>query len=285
MRSVNMWEKGRATDAYRGKARILGENFSLSDQLIKTNDVWNRLGYKNRPPGAGFDAWLTRLPKTTLTWFAQRRVRPRAADPSRRSPRVQPADGERRPDVSLQERLFSHPVLARACGGSPNAAYPQLLPKFSIADGAELMPLAFIRGIELTSDGVRYRQDGLDRVGTNTPVKDDRMGVDVQYEFAPGSIRRVDTYLPSAPLDVKQISLEFGSFSEAARVNGTRITFGSGEVSELNVEGLQSCQAESSIASDVYRAPHGAMKTRVSCASTSVKLQQPFTIAWTLKYR
>jgi hypothetical protein len=46
-----------------GKARILGENFSLSDQLIKTNDVWNRLGYKNRAASDGFDAWLAGLQK------------------------------------------------------------------------------------------------------------------------------------------------------------------------------------------------------------------------------
>ena len=285
MHSVNMWEKGRATDTYRGKARILGENFSLSDQLIKTNDVWNRLGYKNRPPGAGFDAWLTRLPKTTLTWFARGEY-DRALLTHRDGAHVfslPMVNGG--PTYHSRNAYFPIPYSRGLVEGSPNAAYPQLLPKFSIADGAELMPLAFIRGIELTSDGVRYRQDGLDRIGTNTPVKDDRMSVDVRYEWSRGSVRQIETYAPSTPLDVTQISLEFASFSDAAKVNGTRITFGRGEVSELKVEGLQGCKAESSIASDVYRAPHGAMKTRVSCASTSVKLQQPFTIAWTLKYR
>lgn len=71
MRSVNMWEKGRATDQYRNKTRILGENFSLSDQLVKTNDLWSRLGYKNRAPSPGFDACLATLPRTTLTWFTR----------------------------------------------------------------------------------------------------------------------------------------------------------------------------------------------------------------------
>ena len=111
------------------------------------------------------------------------------------------------------------------------------------------------------------------------------MRVDVRYEFTPGSIRRVDTYFPSAPLETRLISFEFGSFSEAARVSGTRVTFGAGEVSELYVQGLQSCRVEEPIASDLYRAPHGAMKTRVSCSTANVTLQMPFTIAWTLKYR
>ena len=55
MRSVNMWDKGRATDEYRNKSRILGENFSLADQLVKTNEMWNRIGYRNRAPSAAFD--------------------------------------------------------------------------------------------------------------------------------------------------------------------------------------------------------------------------------------
>ncbi len=38
MRSVNLWEKGRRTDDYRGKNRILGENLSLLHQHIATNN-------------------------------------------------------------------------------------------------------------------------------------------------------------------------------------------------------------------------------------------------------
>jgi hypothetical protein len=40
MQSVNMWEKGRRVDAYRGKARILGENLSLTHQILYTSRVW-----------------------------------------------------------------------------------------------------------------------------------------------------------------------------------------------------------------------------------------------------
>ena len=147
------------------------------------------------------------------------------------------------------------------------------------------MPLAFGRGIELTKDGVKYHQDGLDRLGARGPVKDDRMTVDVRYELAPGRIRRVDSYVPSKPLDVNRISFEFGSFSEEARVDGTRIRFGRGDVYELDVEGLRQCLVETRTAADAYRTPHGAMKTRISCSTESVTLDKPFTFSWTLKYR
>ena len=285
MGSVNMWEKGRATDAYRGKARILGENFSLSDQLIKTNDVWNHLGYKNRAASEGFDAWLAGLRKTTLTWFAKGEYDRALVTYRDRAHVFSLPMVNGGPTYHSRNAYFPIPYSRGVVEDSPNAGYPQLLPKFSLTDGAELMPLAFMRGIALTKEGVSYSQDGLDRVGTNTPVKDVRMSVDVRYSFAPGSIRRTDTYRPSSSLDVKQVSFEFGSFSEGAKVDGTRVTFGTGDVTELSVEGLQSCRVEAPIASDIYRAPHGAMKTRVVCTTSNVTLQKPFTIAWTLKYR
>jgi len=69
--SVNLWDKGRRTDAYRGKHRILGENLSLLHQHIYTSNLWAGMGYRDTPPSPAFDAWLQTLPRFTLTWFAR----------------------------------------------------------------------------------------------------------------------------------------------------------------------------------------------------------------------
>src|SRR5690606_22581522 len=69
--SVNMWDHGRKTDAYRGKHRILGENLSLSHQMFYTNAIWNRLGWEDRAPDPGFADWLKTLPRSTTTWFSR----------------------------------------------------------------------------------------------------------------------------------------------------------------------------------------------------------------------
>ena len=45
MQSINMWNKGRRTDGYRNKNRILGENLSLSMQVIDVIEQWKSLGY------------------------------------------------------------------------------------------------------------------------------------------------------------------------------------------------------------------------------------------------
>ena len=71
--SVNMWVKGRGTDAYRGKPRVMGENFSLLHQYLYVNAWWNKLGFGGKAPMADTDynAWLDALPHYTLTWYNQ----------------------------------------------------------------------------------------------------------------------------------------------------------------------------------------------------------------------
>lgn len=69
--SVNLWDHGRKTDAYRGKHRILGENLSLAHQLLYTNAIWNRLGYHDATPDPGFENWLGALPRSQTNWFAR----------------------------------------------------------------------------------------------------------------------------------------------------------------------------------------------------------------------
>jgi hypothetical protein len=285
MQSVNMWEKGRATDQYRNKTRILGENFSLSDQLVKTNDVWNRIGYKNCAPSAGFDAWLTNLPRTTLTWFA-RGEHDRALLTYRSGPHVislpMMSGGQSYHNMNA---YFPIPYSRRLVQGSPNADYPQLLPRFSLADGSQLMPLVYMKDIVLKGNTLSYRQEAFDRLGGNTPVRDARLSSEIRYEFQPGRITRVETYRAAAGLAVDRISLEFGSFSEQPRVDGTRVRFGAGDVTELHVEGLSACEAQSAPAESVYKASHGPMKTVMRCHSDKVTLDKPLTISWTLRYR
>ncbi|HEY1092359.1 MAG TPA: hypothetical protein VGE47_14795, partial [Burkholderiaceae bacterium] len=70
--SVDMWGKGRRTDTYRAKHRILGENFSLIHQFISSNALWNGAGFQGRLPERDLQVWLDRTQKPfTLTWFAK----------------------------------------------------------------------------------------------------------------------------------------------------------------------------------------------------------------------
>lgn len=289
--SVDMWGKGRRTDTYRGKHRILGENFSLLHQLISTDAMWNAAGMKDAAPRADLAAWLQRArPAFSLTRFASGEY-DRALAIWR--------DGAHVFSVSMinggisQHANSPYYPLPFAYGvvsgiADSGAAHPQLLPKFKLADGTELIATAYMRDIRAQPDGagqrITYRQDALTRLGKNVPVKDGRITVATQYALQHGVITRTDTYRSATPVDVASLDLEFASFSSGATVDGNTVHFKDGAVRAFTVGGLAHCDAAPTAGSDQYRAPYGPMATVVHCTSGPFTLQQPLTISWTMRY-
>ena len=263
--SVDMWGKGRRTDTYRGKHRILGENFSLLHQLISTDAMWNAAGMKDAAPRADLAAWLQRArPAFSLTRFASGEY-DRALAIWR--------DGAHVFSVSMinggisQHANSPYYPLPFAYGvvsgiADSGAAHPQLLPKFKLADGTELIATAYMRDIRAQPDGagqrITYRQDALTRLGKNVPVKDGRITVATQYALQHGVITRTDTYRSATPVDVASLDLEFASFSSGATVDGNTVHFKDGAVRAFTVGGLAHCDAAPTAGSDQYRAPYGA---------------------------
>ncbi|MFC3293327.1 hypothetical protein [Modicisalibacter luteus] len=288
MQSVNLWDKGRTTDAYRGKHRILGENLSLSHQMIYTANLWKEMGYKDKIPTNDFEDWLEELPKAAVTWFAKGDY-DRALVTYRDQGHVISLPlingGKSKHD---QNPYYPIPFSNGMLEGTPDESYPQLLPRFTLGDGTELIPAAFIRNVETTRKGdtvtVTYRQDEVDRIGERNPIKDDRLTVDTRYELSPGQITREDTYQATDNLDVSNIRMVFASFSEDASVEGNTVTFGEGDVTTFSVTGLDNCQVEDIDGQPPYRSPVGPMQTLFTCESANVNLGDPLTISWTVKY-
>lgn len=288
MRSVNLWEKGRRTDAYRGKHRILGENLSLAHQLIATNHQWSHMGYRDRAQSASFDAWLETLPWFTLTWFARGEydralVTVRQAGRVISLPIVNGGTGQH-----ANTPYFSIPFSPGLVAGVADERFPQLVPELVLADGTRLMPLAYARGLTLEREGaalvVRWRQAELDRLGGRGPQKDPRVSVETSYRFEPGRITRADRFSASAGLGPVDVSLVFASFSEEATVAGPIATFARGSASRFSVSGLPGCVA-AAVDEPRYRSPSGPMRTLVSCRAEGVALDQPTTVGWAMTYR
>ncbi|KQX97012.1 hypothetical protein ASD28_18255 [Massilia sp. Root133] len=292
LHSVDMWGKGRRTDTYRGKHRILGENFSLLHQLISTDEMWNRAGMKNAVPRADLAAWLERArPAFSLTRFAGGEY-DRALAIWRDGPHVfslsmingGPSQHANSPYYPLP---FSYGIVSGIADSG--AAHPQLLPKFRLADGSELIATAFLKNIRTSDiDGghrVTYRQDALTKLGKNVPVKDTRIAVETEYTLRHGVITRTDTYTPAAPLDVAGVSLDFASFSSGATVDGNTIAFRDGAVRTFAVDGLASCSAADVTGSEAYRAPYGPMATLATCRTGAFTFDKPLRIRWTIRYQ
>lgn len=292
MRSVDMWNDGRRTDAYRGKHRILGENFSLLHQLIATNEMWNQAGMKDVAPRQDLAAWLERSrPAFSLTRFA-RGEHDRALAIWRDKGHVFSLSlingGQSQHANSPYYPLpFAHGIVSGVADSGP--AHAQLMPKFTLADGSELIATAYLKDIQAREKGaghaVTYRQDALTRLGKNVPVADPRIRVETEYTLQPGAITRTDRYISAAPLDVAKLTLEFGAFSSGATVEGNKVRFSDGAVQAFEVGGLAACTARPAAGDTAWQAPYGQMNTVVSCASGAFSLREPLVVSWTIRYQ
>ncbi len=290
--SVNLWDQGRRTDAYRAKHRILGENFSLLHQMLSANELWSRSGYKNRRGRDDLQAWLDRTqPAFALTWFARGEYdRALAVFRDRGSVfsllMVNGGAGQH-----ANAPYYPLPFAQNLISGTPDsgAEQAQLLPKFRLADGSELLPTAFIKDIQASGENaeheLRFRQDELTLLGNARPVKDARIQLRTVYRFAPGRISREDTYTAVKPLQVERLSLDFATFSEDGSVDGKNTHFKAGRVEQFEVQGLDACRVEPTLGRAQDQAPEGPMKSHVRCESTKFEMTGPITVKWTLSYR
>ena len=288
MQSVNMWEKGRRTDDYRGKNRILGENLSLARQYLYTDAIWNELGFKNRAPDPGFSTWLKTLPKRTVTWFAKGsydRMLLTLRDGGRviGLPLINGAASEH-----MTSPYFPIPYSPGMLAGVANATAPFLTPRLTLADGSVLMPLAFFRDIKVAAHGARtvvtYRQSQMDRMGQDAPVADDRIAVATTYVFEPGRITRTDVFTPKAPIEISSAQVELGTFSKGPTTGGSTTRFGQGAIRAFATSGFDTCRTRA-VASDAdYHTPVGALETDVACQHGGFSLNKPWTVSWSLTY-
>jgi hypothetical protein len=287
--SVDLWDQGRRADAYRGKDRILGENFSLAHQFFYTSADWNTLGYKDKAPMADFASAIDRLPRRTVTWFARGsydRMLLTLRDNGRviGLPLVNGAA-----DQHMHNPYFPIPYAPGMLSGVPDGTAPLLIPSFTLADGSVLEPLAYFQDVKVASDGdktiLTYRLPYMDRIGKREPAADDRLSAAVTYVLSPGRITATATYTPNGAVPIKGVAMEFATYSGAPRQSGALTTFGQGAVTSFGTEGFDACGVHALTDNRDYQTPTGAFANLVDCKRGATTLSAPMTISWTLTYR
>jgi hypothetical protein len=287
--SVNLWDKGRRTDDYRGKFRILGENLSLGHQYVYTNAAWNRLGWRDKEPLRNFDRALERLPRRSTTWFARGQydrmlLTLREGGRAIALPVINGGAGQH-----MNIPYFPIPFSTGLFDGVADGTEPFLLPRFELRDGSVLMPLAYFRDIEVKARGnrteVRWRQTELDRMGARGPRADDRLAVTTTYVFERGLITRTDVYTAKQPVEVQSLSMAFGTHSGKPGTQRLTTRFGEGAIREYSVQGMNSCESASALEDARYRTGQGPLRSKVNCSKGPFLLGEPLTIRWQIRYQ
>jgi hypothetical protein len=294
-KSLDLWGQGRRTDKYRGKHRILGENFSLGHQFIMTNETWNNAGFANQSPAIDLDNWVERTqPANKLVWFAKGdfdRALFLHRDKGHLFSLLMVNGGKSQHDNSPYYPLpYSNNLVSGVADSGPSHA--QLLPKITLSDNSVLLPTAFIRDIKVSDFDknpkvvtVSFEQDMLDKMGQAAPVADARLSVKTTYTFTSGSIKREDVFSSNLPTEIDSLVIEFGAFSKSFTQNGLTTTFKSGLVNGFTVSGLDACITHETLNDPDYQAPYGAMSSVVACTKDDFLIKDSFPVSWTLNYQ
>lgn len=197
--SVNLWENGRVTDKYRGKHRILGENFSLMHQHIFTHQVWSKLGFHpDQCDDSSYQQWLSELPKATLTWFSK------GKQGDSQQAVLTWRNGEAIFNIPLinGDKYYDHspylpvPYSSQGVKGIPDNHSSFLIPKILECSGKELMPLYIFQNIALQeiNDGycLSWESNVLTEVGLNEPQYTSDFIVKTSYALLTDKICRSD---------------------------------------------------------------------------------------------
>ncbi|HEY1090290.1 MAG TPA: hypothetical protein VGE47_04295, partial [Burkholderiaceae bacterium] len=130
-----------------------------------------------------------------------------------------------------------------------------------------------------------FEQEALNLLGGPAPVEDSRLRLRSRYEFAPGCITRTDEYTPTQALEVRELSLEFLSFSAGAHSAGLTTTFEQGRVQRFEVEGpFNHCSVEATRDSAGFKSPSGPMTTHVHCSTGAFTLEHTVRLKWSIRY-
>ena len=295
IKSLDMWGQGRRTDKYRGKHRILGENFSLGHQFIMTNETWNKTGFINQTPVSDLDNWVDKTqPQNKFIWFAKGdfdRALFLHRDKGHLFSLLMVNGGKSQHDNSPYYPLpYSNFIISGVADSG--ALHAQLLPKITLPDNSVLLPTAFLRDITV-SDFLRnpkvvtvsFEQDMLDKMGQVGPIADARVSVKTTYTFTSGNIKREDIFSSNLPTEIDSIAIEFGSFSKSFVQNELTTTFKSGFVNKFSVAGLDSCTVHEPVTHPDYQAHYGAMSSVVSCTKDDFLIKDNFPVSWTLSFQ
>ncbi|RQT54311.1 hypothetical protein [Burkholderia cepacia] len=303
--SVNMWVKGRGTDAYRGKPRVMGENFSLLHQYLYVNAWWNKLGFGGKAPmaDADYNAWLDALPRYTLTWYN------RPNDPAHpySAALVTVRDGRRvinlnlsqAPDYNSFTPYYPVPSSDKLTYGTTDLGYALLIPQVSY-NGKTYIPVTYYRNLNVQQgngqvivsfDTAKFRLASKNAAYTT----DLDLQVHTVLTFAHGSVARSDTLSTGTLTGNLSVETDFTSFADFASTqangDGVSVAYANSPATGYAATGFDNCALSAfdtvnGTTNPLSTTPIGQLHSNFACTTKPFALGAGATrtFRWTLKY-
>ncbi|MCI5649530.1 MAG: hypothetical protein MR332_08875 [Fusicatenibacter sp.] len=314
MDSINMWEKGRKTDNYRNKNRILGENLSLCMQMINSFEHWEKAGYADHPICDDFAGRLEKLDAYTYVPFAKGTYE-RGLVIVRDCGNVWAL-----PLINGGQKYYNKdpympvPHQNLVLQGVPECNHGQLIPQLFMENGEIVMPIAYFKKItpqiEANRMSVTCELDAMCLMGEGIFISGDtRMegssednsiagnsakeqipkrveGISDQviYTFEKNKISRRDIFTITGNQKVKKIRLVLLTFSQDAAVYDSSVKFGSGVITAMNAEGYGICSVRQAVCDGSYDTPMGRLCAEVVWECEPKCRDGKLQAGWTIEY-
>ena len=287
MQSVNMWEKGRRTDDYRNKNRILGENLSLHMQVINSLEHWNKAGIDSFEEPQGWEALLDTLDRHSFIRFSKQEydrglVIVRDGRQVWSLPLINGGAGyyDKDPYLPVPRQNYVSEGVPECCHGA-------MVPQIILTDDRRLMPISYLTDISATDEDGIYtvtcKQDHLCLTDGESPQPADDASVITTYRFLPGLIEREDVFHIGSSWSVKETVLEFQTFSMNPVIRETLAAFSDGTIREIAGTGYGTCETEEIETDGSYDTPHGQLHARIVWRKSELPEDGVFTVQWQMK--
>lgn len=281
-RSVNLWDKGRRTDEYRNKNRILGENLTTCMVFINAASQWDEAGFKNRAPTSDYRARLAALPRLSAFTFT--------TSPWARSLFII-RDGAHiytlpivsgGPDYYNSTPYLPVPNESLVLETPPDTACNHLVPKLTLPEGARLMPLVYFKKITGAESGNRITiasgQSELCQINEAGPKPNGTLSCATRYTFMPGSIEREDTFTASAAVSIHEMDTLFLTFSIQPKIQGSRVTFDSGPIAAAEADGFDACEIIPIAGDNARGTPNGQLRYQVRWSKKNFMIEKRYSV-------
>lgn len=283
----NIWDDGRRTDHYRGKTRVLEVNLDMSLKMIRAENHLKALGL-NQLDILHTESYASKL--ATLPDFRYFCFENETYERGLLVVRT-PWHVFSLPLINGGHKHYAHipyiplPFSIGVIEGTPEEVRPTLVPKLTLQDGIEVMPIAYMKDVVVdeAAHTISFKQDVCCNLKDEVyPEACEGISCLTTYTFDQNQITRTDTFNLNNTLSALKVELELDTFSTLDKKDTHSVSLNEGSITHFSVIGMDIESITNVVGNYNYDTPHGSHKLNIKCSGTPTG--NTFTTSWSINY-